>query len=81
MKAKLEFDLTDQEDKLRHTRVILADNAFSAMWEITQYLRNKIREAERLDIDNNSYEVIRNVQSSIQEILEENGIDLYQQYD
>lgn len=46
-KAILEFDLNDHEDKLAHRRAVKATDASFALFELDQWLRNKIKHEDR----------------------------------
>lgn len=50
MKAILEFDLSDEGDKMQHEQCIHAGEAFRALYEIRYYLRNRLKYGE-LDTD------------------------------
>lgn len=39
MKATLEFDLSDHDDKLAHKRAVESTSAYIALFEIREYLR------------------------------------------
>ena len=76
MKAILEFNLDEHDDKMSHLRCTKALDLALALWEIYNNLKNSL-EAE-LDNEEDSiykqYEVLEKVQTFINETLENNGI-------
>jgi len=73
MKAILEFDLNDNDEKMAHMRAIKSLDMASALFEITHNMK---KECERMveDKDMSVYDVIDLVFGNIHEILEENNI-------
>lgn len=76
MKAILEFNLDEHDDKMSHLRCTKALDLAIALWEIRNNLRSSIE--AKLDNDKHSidkqYEVLDKVQTFINERLEDNGI-------
>ena len=76
-KATLIYNLDDQYERDAHTRAIKADKAYSTMYDLLQYFReqrkyNNRPEAELL--------IIEEVSDKFNELLSENGIDVYEEY-
>ena len=42
MKAKLEFDLNDVDDKMAHLRCVKATDMASVLWEMTMNMRKRL---------------------------------------
>lgn len=79
MKATLEFDLNDVDDKMAHLRAINATNMANVLWEIQMNL-NKIayRKIEALEDKGSKLDVYdgkRIVLELIQELMEDNGLN------
>jgi len=68
--AKLEFDLSNMEDELKHYQCVNAENMAMALWEISNNLRKKVE----WDVDSNDKDPIDIVFERIYGILQENGI-------
>lgn len=68
--ATLWFALDDSSDEATFKRAANADNAYSALWEISQYLRELDRYSEE---DMHS---IGKIRSKFYEILQEEKVDL-----
>jgi hypothetical protein len=56
MRAILEFNLEDIDDKSAFRRASHADDAYSALWEIQELIRRAIKD-DRADIDNIGSEI------------------------
>jgi len=50
MKAKLEFDLDDPSDKKAHKRAVTATNAFLALYDIDNMLRDYTKYRKEIDV-------------------------------
>jgi len=46
MKAILEFDLDDQDDKIKHLRAVRSDDAFLCLFDIQTKLKKEIEQYE-----------------------------------
>ena len=82
MKATLEFDLNDDSDRGSHTRAVKADNAYGALYEISNDMFRQFRKyglPENLkDLDKE--ELICKLEDLFHEILIENNINLMDEY-
>ena len=77
MKAKLEYDLNDFDDKMAHLRAVKSLDMASALFEITQNLRKKvIRRFEDDEKEYDEFDGIQEVFDRIHEILEDNNINI-----
>lgn len=75
MKAILEFDLDEGQDKTAHLRCVKALNTAIALWEMDQYLRDHIKYAPDT-ADEKTVEVLQEVRDKLREIMSANSIDL-----
>ena len=80
MKAILEFDLNDIDDRLNHLRAIKADNAYSSLYEITVFLRQQNKILENSDASDEVFDLLNHITSYVKDILSDNGIDLDTEY-
>jgi len=71
MKATLEFDLDNPDDKLAHIRAVNADNVFTTLWDFDQWMRGEIK--------HNNKEHLQEARDRLLEIMDDNGItfDMY----
>ena len=77
MKAKLQYDLNDPDDRMAHMRAVKSLDMASALFEITRNLKKQVeRKYEDDTIEYDSFDVIQEVFDRIHEILGENNIDI-----
>jgi hypothetical protein len=77
MKAKLQYDLNDFDDRMAHLRAVKSMDMASALFDITRNLRkNVIRKFEDDDREYGVFDGIQEVFDRIHEILGENNIDI-----
>jgi hypothetical protein len=75
MKATLEFNLDDNDDKMAHLRCVKATDMALALWDMDEYLRGEIKHAP----DSISMEVfnsLQNVRNKLSHIMSNRNIDL-----
>lgn len=79
MKATLEFDLNDFDDKMAHLRCVKATDMALALWEIRCNLRKRcehiIDNMDKSKTESLEYDVLEAVLNEIGEILEDNNIN------
>ena len=75
MKATLEFDLEDGQDRMAHLRCIKAVKMAITLWDIDQYLRSHIKYAPDT-ADEKTVEVLQEVRDELRKIMSDNSIDL-----
>lgn len=80
MKAILEFDLTDEDDRAKYLRAVLADNAYSCLWDVNQTIRKKIKDFKNSEVDDFILEVLYELQKDILASMDANQINLDEQY-
>ena len=74
MKAKLEFDLDNPDDKMEHMRCIKATDMALMLWDIKQKIRSKLKYSEDLSEDElHQWEVM---QDEFYSIASDYGINL-----
>jgi hypothetical protein len=73
MKATLEFNLDDGDDKAAHLRAIKALDMAIALWDMDQYLRGLIKYGE---LDDKVYQALEEARDKLRDILNERSIDL-----
>jgi hypothetical protein len=74
MKAILEFDLSDIDERATHLRAIKADKAYAALWHITQLLREKRKYHADEPID------IEKLENDVWMLINDEGINLDEEY-
>ena len=70
MKAKIEFDLSDEDDKYRHDRMLKAVDMHLALIDIADFIRSKVKYTEEESIS------LDELNGMFWHILSDRGIDL-----
>jgi hypothetical protein len=73
MKAILEFNLDEGDDKGAHLRAIKSLDMAIALWDMDQYLRGLIKYGE---LDDNVHQALEEARDKLREIMNERNIDL-----
>jgi len=74
MKAKLEFDLDNADDKMEHMRCVKATDMALMLWDIKQKIRSKLKYSNDLSEDElHQWEVM---QDEFYSIADDYGINL-----
>ena len=74
MKAKLEFDLDNPDDKMAHMRCVKATDMALMLWDIKQKIRSKLKYSDDLSEDElHQWEVM---QDEFYSIADDYGINL-----
>ena len=76
MKAKLEFDLNDPDDRMAHFRAVKSLDMASALFDITRLKKQVERKFEADTTECDSFDVIQDVFDRIYEVLGDNNIDV-----
>lgn len=74
MKATLEFDLNDPEDRMEHQRAVNSLNLLMVLWEMDQYLRSQVKYNEHLTEE--AHKAVSDAREKLYEIMNENAIFL-----
>ncbi len=73
-KAKLEFDLNDQDDRMAHLRAVKSLDMAMALWDITHNTKKGLEwSMENKEMD--KYDALEMVFEKIHEILNAHNID------
>lgn len=73
MKAVLEFNLDDPEDKMSHLRCVKATEMMITLWEMDQHLRSITKYAPD-STSQETYDELVKVREMLHEIMGNNGI-------
>jgi len=73
MKAVLEFNLDDPEDKMSHLRCVKATEMMITLWEMDQHLRSITKYASD-SMSQETYDELVKVREMLREIMGDNGI-------
>lgn len=73
MKAVLEFNLDDPEDKMSHLRCVKATEMMITLWEMDQHLRSITKYATD-STSQETYDELVKVREMLHEIMGNNGI-------
>jgi hypothetical protein len=74
-KAKIEFDLSDPDDRMAHMRAVKSTDMALALWDITHNTKKGLEwSMENKEID--KYDALEMVFDKIYEILEEHNIKM-----
>jgi hypothetical protein len=75
MKATIEFDLHDPEDKREHQRMLKSMDMHLALWDISQEIRSKIKYASD-SMSEDEYKAWGQAQEMFYRIINDYTIDL-----
>lgn len=73
MTAKIEFDLSEPDDREELERALKATSLAIALWDIQQALRNEMKYNEELTED--QYQILEKMMNKYNEILYENKVN------
>jgi len=73
MKAILEFDLNDHDDREAHLRATLSLDMAIAIWDMQQEFRGRLKHG---DLSEEEYKVTEDLRNKFYQILNHRGIDL-----
>jgi hypothetical protein len=75
MKATLEFDLDNLDDRMAHLRCVKSTDMAIVLWEIVTNLEKRVRfEVENFEADSDPSDGVYASFRRIRELLDENGI-------
>jgi len=75
MKAILEFDLQDEDDRIEHQMMLKSKDMTIALWDMSQELRKKVKYAPD-DLSEDTYKAYEEIQEIFYDILNQHNIDL-----
>jgi hypothetical protein len=73
MKAILEFNLDEHDDKQAHLRSIKSLSMAIILWEMDDYLRGLLKHGE---LDDLTYIALKNTRNKLREVMNDNNINL-----
>lgn len=76
-KASIHFDLDDPSERQAHLRVLKADAIYGAAYELLQFFREKRKYSQEPE---EKLAIIEEVADKFNEILNEAGINIYEEY-
>ena len=77
MKATLEFDLDDLDDKMAHLRCVKSLDMAIVLWEIVTNLEKKVQyEVESFEADSDPSDGVYAAFRRIRELMNDRGIDV-----
>jgi len=71
MKAILEFDLNDIDDKRAHEQAISGASAHLCLWEIDQFLRSELKYS---DLSDQAYKAYEKTREELVDIMQNNKV-------
>ena len=72
MKAQLEFNLADPDERDEHLRCTLSQNLCAVIWEMDQWLRGQVKYGE----DNKRAEILDEARTMLSSIMTDENINL-----
>lgn len=73
MRAKLEFDLEDPEDRISHRRCVQSTDMALALWDIVALLRNRVKygkaNKQTAELQQLVHEIMGNYNLDLSELL------------
>ena len=75
MKAILEFDINDRDDRVAHLRAIKSLDMASVLWDVDQYLRSQTKYAPD-SMSPEAYDAFLEARDKLHEIMGDHSIDL-----
>lgn len=75
MKAILEFDLDEPQDKEAHKRAVKALDMAMALWDIEQYLRSQTKYAPD-DMPEAAYDALNKARQEFYDIMQQHNISI-----
>lgn len=79
MKAILEFNLDEPEDRLDHLRAVKSLNIVSVLWEFDMYLRSQLKYNDE-NLTNEAYEALEKAREKLYDIMNSNHISIDELY-
>ena len=74
MKATLEFDLDEGQDKTAHLRCVKAVNMAVALWDMDQYLRNQLKYNDK--ITGEVYDALDKAREQLRGFMNDHNVNL-----
>jgi hypothetical protein len=79
MKAILEFNLDEPEERTDHLRAVKSLNIISALWEFDMYLRSQLKYNED-NLTNEAYEALDKAREKLYEVMNDQHVSFDELY-
>lgn len=79
MKAILEFNLDEPEERTDHLRAVKSLNIISALWEFDMYLRSQLKYNED-NLTNEAYEALDKAREKLHEVMNDQHVSFDELY-
>jgi hypothetical protein len=79
MKAILEFNLDEPEDRSDHLRAVKSLNIMSVLWEFDMYLRSQLKYNDE-NLTSEAYEALEKVREKLYDIMSSNHVSIDELY-
>jgi CRISPR/Cas system CSM-associated protein Csm5 (group 7 of RAMP superfamily) len=79
MKAILEFNLDEPEDRSDHLRAVKSLNIVSVIWEFDMYLRSQLKYNDE-NLTNEAYEALDKAREKLYEIMSSQHVSMDELY-
>ena len=77
MKAILEFNLDEGEDRTAHLRAVKALDMTIVLWDMDQYLRSQMKYGTKDgELSDDAYKALENAREELRGFMEDRGINL-----
>ena len=73
MKALLEFNIDEQDDRMAHLRAVKSLDMALTLWDMDQYLRGLIKYGE---FDDSIHKTLQDTRDKLRSIMSEHSVDL-----
>jgi hypothetical protein len=79
MKAILEFNLDEPEDRSDHLRAVKSSNIMSVLWEFDMYLRSQLKYNDS-NLTNEAYEALDKAREKLYEVMNDQHVSFDELY-
>jgi hypothetical protein len=79
MKAILEFNLDEPEERTDHLRAVKSLNIMSVLWEFDMYLRSQLKYNED-NLTNEAYEALDKAREKLYEVMNDQHVSFDELY-
>jgi hypothetical protein len=79
MKAVLEFNLDEPEERTDHLRAVKSLNIMSVLWEFDMYLRSQLKYNED-NLTNEAYEALDKAREKLYEVMNDQHVSFDELY-
>ena len=79
MKAILEFNLDEPEERIDHLRAVKSLNIMSVLWEFDMYLRSQLKYNDE-NLTNEAYEALDKAREKLYEVMNDQHVSFDELY-